>query len=615
MLMAGRARPSREHKPVTDYAAPLADMRFALTEIAGMAEIATLPGCEQASGDLVDTVLEEAGKLAAGVIAPLNRIGDQQGSRLENGVVRTPPGFKEAWKEYVAAGWNALPFPEEHGGQGLPFALATAVAEMWNSANMGFALCPLLTIGAVEALAVHGTAEQQRLYLPKLVAGEWTGTMNLTEPQAGSDVGALRTRAERDGDHYRITGQKIFITYGDHDMADNIVHLVLARLPGAPPGTRGISLFIVPKFLVNADGSLGARNDVRCVSLEHKLGIHASPTCVLAYGDAGGAVGYLIGEENRGMECMFTMMNNARHNVGIQGLAIAERAYQQARDFARQRVQGKPVTAPGAAIGPGTPPIIHHPDVRRMLLDMRSRTEAMRALAYCAAGSVDRARHNPDAETRAFHQRRVDLLTPVVKAWCTDLGVAIASTGVQVHGGMGFIEETGAAQHLRDARILPIYEGTNGIQANDLVGRKVLRDSGQAVRELIDEMRTTDDRIRAVPGAALGAIRGPLKLAIDALDVATRWVVEHGTGEPARVLAGAVPYLDLMGKVTGGWLMAKSALAAERGLAQGKGNAGFHRAKLTSAQFYAEQVLATVPSLLPAIAGGSTVMDFDIDAF
>jgi alkylation response protein AidB-like acyl-CoA dehydrogenase len=600
---------------VTDYAAPLADMRFALTEIAGMAEIAALPGCEQASPDLIDTVLEEAGKLAAGVIAPLNHLGDRQSSRLENGVVRTPDGFKEAWAEYVAGGWNALPFPEEHGGQGLPFALATAVAEMWNSANMSFALCPLLTIGAVEALAAHGTAEQQRLYLPKLVAGQWTGTMNLTEPQAGSDVGALRTRAERLGDHYRITGQKIFITYGDHDMAENIVHLVLARLPGAPSGTRGISLFLVPKFLVNADGSLGARNDVRCVSLEHKLGIHASPTCVLAYGDAGGATGYLVGEENRGMECMFTMMNNARLNVGLQGVAIAERAYQQARDFARQRVQGKPVAATGATTGPGTPPIIHHPDVRRMLLEMRAETEAMRALSYCAAGAVDRARHHPDAETRAMQQRRVDLLTPVVKAWCTDQGVAIASIGMQVHGGMGFIEETGAAQHLRDARIAPIYEGTNGIQANDLVGRKVLRDSGMAVRELIAEMRGLDEALRAAPGDGLSAIRGPLKLAIDALDVATRWIVEHGSAEPARVLAGAVPFLKLTGNVTGGWLMARSALAAERALARGNGDARFHRAKLASAQFYAEHVLATVPSLLPAVVGGNTVMEFDIDAF
>jgi alkylation response protein AidB-like acyl-CoA dehydrogenase len=596
---------------VTEYAAPLADMRFALAEIAGLAEIATLPGLEQASADVVDAVLEEAGKFAAAELAPLNRVGDTRPPRLENGVVRTPEGFKEAYAKYVDAGWNALPFPTAHGGQGLPFALATAVLEMWYSANMGFALCPLLTVSAVEALAAHGTEEQKRVYLPRLVSGEWTGTMNLTEPQAGSDVGALRTRAVREGDHYRITGQKIFITYGEHDMAANIVHLVLARLPNAPPGTRGISLFVVPKFLVNADGSLGARNDVRCASIEHKLGIHASPTCVLAYGDDGGAIGYLVGDENRGMECMFTMMNNARLSVGLQGVGIAERSYQQARDFARQRVQGRPITA----TSPGTYPIIHHPDVRRMLLGMRAQTEAVRALSYYTAGAVDRARHHPDAETRIVQQRRVDLLTPVVKAWCTDLGVTIASTGMQVHGGMGFIEETGAAQHLRDARIAPIYEGTNGIQANDLVGRKVLRDSGLAVRELLAEMRQLDEAIAAAPGGQLAEIRRPLKPGIDALALATNWVVEHGTKEPARALAGAAPYLQLMGIVTGGWLMARGALAAQRRLAQGNGEARFHQAKLHTARFYAEQVLATAPSLLPAVAGGNTVMDFDIEQF
>ncbi|MGO8916615.1 MAG: acyl-CoA dehydrogenase [Stellaceae bacterium] len=596
---------------MTDYAAPIADMRFQLAEIAGIGEIATLPGCEQATPDLIDAVLEEAGKLAGGVLAPLNRSGDQQGSRLENGVVRTPEGFKEAYAQYVAGGWNALPFAPEHGGQGLPMALATAVAEMWNSANMGFALCPLLNVGAVEALTAHGSAEQQRLFLPKLIAGEWTGTMNLTEPQAGSDVGALRTRAVRDGDHYRITGQKIFITYGEHDMADNIVHLVLARLTGAPPGTRGISLFLVPKFLVNADGSLGARNDVRCVSLEHKLGIHASPTCVLAYGDGGGAIGTLIGEENRGMECMFTMMNNARLNVGLQGVAIAERAYQQARDFARQRVQGRPVTAKTA----GAYPIIHHPDVRRMLLVMRAETEAMRALAYYTAGAIDRARHHPDDEARAHHQHRVDLLIPVVKAWCTDLGVDIASTGVQVHGGMGFIEETGAAQHLRDARIAPIYEGTNGIQANDLVGRKLLRDRGEAAGALIAEMRTVDAALAARPGDDLAALRAPLAAGLDALERATGWMVEHAASDPPRGLAGAVPYLKLMGAVTGGWLMAKSALAAEALLAGRAGDAGFNEAKLVTARCFAEQVLPAAPALLPAVMGGGTVMGFDLERF
>ncbi len=590
---------------MTDYAAPLADMRFALTEIAGLPEIASLPGLEQASADLVDAVLEEAAKLAGGVIAPLNRIGDKQASRLENGVVRTPAGFKEAYAKYVEGGWNALPFEAEHGGQGLPLALATAVLEMWNSANMGFALCPLLNVGAVEALTAHGTEEQKRLYLPRLVSGEWTGTMNLTEPQAGSDVGALRTRAVPEGDHYRITGQKIFITYGEHDMADNIVHLVLARLPDAPPGTKGISLFVVPKLLVNADGSLGQRNDVRCVSLEHKLGIHASPTCVLSYGDDGGATGYLVGEENRGMECMFTMMNSARLNVGLQGVAIAERAYQQARDFARQRVQGRPVTATDRA----PLPILHHPDVRRMLLAMRAQTEAMRALAYYTAGQIDRARHDPDAARREATQRRVDLLIPVVKAWCTDLGCDIASTGVQIHGGMGFIEETGAAQHFRDARIAPIYEGTNGIQANDLVGRKLWRDRGAAAQELIEAMRQT---VRALAAQGPEPLRSPLDRGIDALATAVEWLVAHASDAPAA-LAGAVPFLKLTGTVVGGWLMAESALAAQRQLARGQGDARFAEAKLRTARFYTEHILPLAPAMLPAVTGGASVMSFDLE--
>ncbi len=596
---------------MTDYTAPIADMRFALSEIAGIDEIAGLPGCEQATPDLVDAVLEEASKLAAGVLAPLNRVGDKQASRLENGVVRTPEGFKQAYAQYVEGGWNALPFPPEHGGQGLPMALATAVLEMWNSANMGFALCPLLNVGAVEAIAAHGTDEQKRIYLPKLVAGEWTGTMNLTEPQAGSDVGALRTRATRDGDHYRVIGQKIFITYGEHDMADNIVHLVLARLSDAPPGTKGISLFLVPKFLVNRDGSLGQRNDVRCVSLEHKLGIHASPTAVLAYGDNGGAIGYLIGEENRGMECMFTMMNSARLNVGLQGVAIAERAYQQARDFARQRVQGRPVTATTG----GTFPIIYHPDVRRMLLQMRAQTEAMRALAYYTAGAIDRARHHPDADTRATQQRRVDLLIPVVKAWSTDLGVEVASLGVQVHGGMGFIEETGAAQHLRDARIAPIYEGTNGIQANDLVGRKLLRDKGQAARELIGEMRALDAKLAAAPGSDIARMGTALGHGVAALENATEWMVKRGTTDTASALAGAVPYLRLMGFVTGGWLMAQGALAAQRHLAERSGDARFQEAKLGTARFYFQHVLPTAVGLMTAVVGGDTVMSFDLEQF
>jgi alkylation response protein AidB-like acyl-CoA dehydrogenase len=589
------------------YSPPLDDMRFALDELAGLPQIAQLPGCEQASPDLVDAVLEEAAKLAGDVLAPLNDVGDRERARLENGVVRTPSGFKEAYRLYAEGGWNALPFEPAHGGQGLPVALSTAILEMWNSANMGFALCPLLNIGAVELLQAHGSDTQKETYLGKMVSGEWTGTMNLTEPQAGSDVGALRTRAVKDGDHFRISGQKIFITYGDHDFTENIVHMVLARLPDAPAGTRGISLFLVPKFLVNPDGSLGARNDIRTVSLEHKLGIHASPTCVLAFGDNGGAIGWLVGEENRGIECMFTMMNSARLNVGLQGVAIAERAYQQARDFARQRVQGRPLGAKT------TLPIVHHPDVRRMLLGMKAQIEAMRGLAYVVAGTIDRARHERDAAMREAAQRRVDLLIPVVKAWSTDLGVEIASTGVQIHGGMGYIEETGAVQHLRDSRINPIYEGTNGIQANDLLGRKLMRDRGAAARDFIAEMRVLDRFLAAQPAPAFATIRTHLAPAIDAFEAATAWIVESWDADPARTIAGAVPYLKLFGIVAGGSIMARAALAAQSRRDRGDGEDGFNQAKLATAAFYAEQYLPGAAGLLPAVRGGATIMDFDLE--
>jgi len=592
---------------MSDYSAPLADMRFALAEIAGLREIATLPGCDQAAPDLVDQVLEEAGKLAHGVLAPLNVVGDRTHSRLENGVVRTPPGFAEAYKSYVEGGWNSLPFDPEFGGQGLPQLVATAVLEMWTAANLSFSLCPMLTIGTVELLQTHGSEEQKRRYLAKLISGEWTGTMNLTEPQAGSDVGALRTRAVRSGDHYKITGQKIFITYGEHDMAENVVHMVLARLPDAPAGTRGISLFIVPKFLVNPDGGLGARNDLRCVSLEHKLGINASPTCVMAYGDAGGAVGYLVGEENRGMECMFTMMNNARLNVGLQGVAIAERAYQQARDFAKQRVQGKPL---GAA-GDGALAIVHHGDVRRMLLEMRSLTEAARALAYFAAGAVDRARHHPDAAERAHQQLIADLLTPVVKAWSTDIGVEVASLGVQVHGGMGFIEETGAAQHFRDARITPIYEGTNGIQAIDLVSRKLRRDEGAAARAFLAEMRRLEQQLLDAGGEDLSVIGEHLTGGFDALEDATAGIASAIAEDMPGALAGAVPYLELFGIVTGGWLLAKGALAAHRALGKGADKQEFLHARIMTARFFAEHRLARAPGLVSAVAAGPSVIAFD----
>jgi 3-(methylthio)propanoyl-CoA dehydrogenase len=594
------------------YSPPVADMRFALDELAGLPQIAQLPGCEQASADLVDAVLDEAAKLASDVLAPLNDVGDRERARLENGVVRTPTGFKEAYRHYAEGGWNALPFQPEHGGQGLPVALSTAILEMWNSANMGFALCPLLNIGAVELLQAHGSEAQKATYLGKMVSGEWTGTMNLTEPQAGSDVGALRTRAVPEGDHYRIAGQKIFITYGDHDFTENIVHMVLARLPDAPAGTKGISLFLVPKFLVNPDGSLGDRNDIRTVSLEHKLGIHASPTCVLAFGDNGGAIGWLVGEANRGIECMFTMMNSARLNVGLQGVAIAERAYQQARDFARQRIQGRPLGAPKSSSETALP-IVHHPDVRRMLLGMKAQIEAMRGLAYVVAGAIDRARHETTAATRDAAQRRVDLLIPVVKAWSTDLGVEIASTGVQIHGGMGYIEETGAVQHLRDSRINPIYEGTNGIQANDLVGRKLMRDKGAAARDFIAEMRLLDRFLAAQPAAAFATIRTNLAPAIDALEAATTWIVENWDADPARTIAGAVPYLKLFGTVAGGWIMARAALAARSRLDRGDGDPGFNEAKLATAAFYAEQYLPAAAGLVPPVRGGATIMGFDLE--
>jgi alkylation response protein AidB-like acyl-CoA dehydrogenase len=584
------------------YAAPLADMRFVLEEVAGLGGIVQLPGCEAASPDLVEAILGEAGKLAETIIAPLNQPADRSGSILENGVVRTPPGFREAYAHYIEGGWNGLASDPEYGGQGLPLALAIPVAEMWNSACMSFALCPLLTVGAVELLQAHGSDEQRRLYLGKLVSGEWTGTMNLTEPQAGSDLGALRTRAVREGDHYRITGQKIFITYGDHDLAPNIIHLVLARTPDAPPGSRGISLFLVPKFLPDGAGGPGPRNDVRTLSLEHKLGIHASPTCVLAYEDA---IGWRIGEENRGLECMFTMMNSARLNVGLQGLAIAERACQQARDFARNRVQGRPI---GAELGADPLPIIHHPDVMRMLLWMRAATEAMRALAYYTAAMLDRGRHHPEAAQRFSAQRRAELLIPVVKAWCTDLGIVVASTGIQVHGGMGYVEETGAAQHLRDARIGPIYEGTNGIQANDLVGRKLERDRGEAAAALAGEIRETVTALQQAGPADLTAIAAPLQQGVTAFENATAYLVE---AEPAPAAAGSSPYLTLLGTVSAGWLMGRQALAAERRRAANGEDAAFLAAKVLTAQFYAEHLLALAPGYLPGITGGAIVLDFD----
>ncbi len=592
------------------YRAPLDDMKFALESIAGVSVLdQTAGGAPEA--DMLAQVLDAAADFAANELAPLNTQGDRIGARLENGIVRTAPGFADAYRGFVANGWNGLPFREEHGGQGLPWALAVAVQEMWQSSNMSFGLCPLLTQGSVELLASHGTAAQKAAYLPKLVSGEWTGTMNLTEPQAGSDVGALKTRAVREmasdgplGEAYRITGNKIFITYGEHDMADNIVHMVLARTPDAPPGPKGVSLFLVPKFLPAADGGLGARNDLRCVSLEHKLGINASPTCVMAFGDGGGALGWRIGDEGRGLECMFTMMNNARLSVGLQGVAIAERAYQAARTYARTRVQSRELGEGGTA----SVAIERHPDVRRMLLDMKAKIEASRALAYSAHLSLDLAAKAVSPELRKHHQARVDLLTPVVKAWSTDIGCDVASTGVQIHGGMGFIEETGAAQHMRDARIAPIYEGTNGIQANDLVFRKLARDKGAAARAFVGEIAEIESALGAVTDDDLAAIRLQLAAGRQALTAATAHLVETAGPDPKAAAAACVPFLELFGIVAGGAMLAKGALAATERLADGTGDPEFLAARLVVARYFADYVLSQAPGFVHPIRHGAAAV-------
>ncbi|KAF0218901.1 MAG: putative acyl-CoA [Rhodospirillaceae bacterium] len=581
------------------YAAPLADIKFVLEHVAGLGKVTALPVFAEASPDLVESILEEAAKIAADTLAPLNRIGDTDGARMVDGKVQVSPGWPEAWNVLVEGGWNGLPFSPEHGGMGLPNVLNTAVQEMWQAANMAFALCPMLTQGAVNAVESYGTDEQKALYLPKMVTGEWTGTMNLTEPGAGSDLAAIRTKAVPEGDHYRLFGSKIFITYGDHEMVENIIHLVLARLPDAPAGVKGISLFIVPKFLVNADGSLGARNDAVCASLEHKLGIHGSPTAVMAFGEKDGAIGTLVGEANRGLEYMFTMMNHARQAVGLQGLAIAERAYQQALHYARERVQGKPTGWTGGATG-----IVNHPDVRRMLMTMKCQIEAMRGLIYAAAAYVDIAHNHDDAAERARAQLLADLYTPLVKGWSTEVGNVIASLGVQVHGGMGYVEETGAAQHFRDARITTIYEGTTAIQANDLVLRKTLRDGGQGIRVLLADVAATAD---SATGLAIG---GKLKTAIAAAAACTDWLVGAAKEDPRLPAGAAVPFLELMGILVGGQMMAKAALAAQ-GAAQGATD-GFLAAKLVTADFYADHVLSKVDGLGQSIqAGSKAIMALD----
>jgi len=591
------------------YQAPLKDIRFTLNQICDLEAVLSLPAFADTDGETAEAVLAEAGRLAQGILAPLNRQGDTQGSTLANGVVTTPDGFREAYAAFRDGGWNGIPFDPDYGGMGLPLSIANACAELWNSANMGFALCPMLTQGAIDAIGAHGSAALKQTYLENLVTGHWTGTMNLTEPQAGSDVGALRSRAEPAADgSWRIKGQKIFITYGEHDYADNIIHLVLARTPDSPEGTRGISLFVVPKFLVNEDGGLGDRNDLRCINLEEKLGIHASPTAVMSFGDNEGAVGYMLGEENKGMRCMFTMMNTARLAVGIEGLAIAEGAYQHAVAYALERRQGKAI----GATEPGSSAIVEHADVRRMLMTMKAQIDAMRALCYLNGQALDLSRQHEDEEQRAWYGQLAELLTPLSKAWCTDLGCEVASLGVQIHGGMGFIEETGAAQYYRDARIAPIYEGTNGIQALDLVMRKLSMAGGGVVRRYLAEMRELDCDL-ADGGADFAATRANLTAALDSLEAASTWLLGAIADDPNAGAAGASPYLRMFGMTVGGYLIAKGGLAAARMAGNGDADGPFLAGRVATARFYGEQLLPQVPALLPSITAGAAPL-FAIEA-
>lgn len=584
---------------MTEYVAPLGDMNFVISELAGLEELSKLPGFEHATDDLLEPVLEEAARFAREVFGPTNVIGDQQGCSVTDGVVKVPSEFTDAYQLFVESGWQGIDCSQDYDGMGLPALIGSAAGEMWATANLALSLCPMLTSGAVDTIELHATDELKRLYLPKLISGEWTGTMDLTEPQAGSDLARVKTKAVPDGDRYKLSGTKIFITWGDQEMSENVVHLVLARLPDAPGGVGGISLFLVPKYLVNDDGSLGDRNDVFVTSVEHKLGIHASPTCVLNFGDKGGAVAYLVGKENRGLACMFTMMNLARLQVGIQGLAVSERSYQAARDYAKERVQGQ---IPGSREAAR---IIQHADVRRMLMTMKSLIEAMRATAYVTASAADIAHHSEDADMQAAALERSALLTPIVKGWMTEVSQELTSIGVQVHGGTGFIEETGVAQYLRDAKILTIYEGTTGIQANDLVGRKVLADSGLGVQRLLDEIADFDASLASC-GSEFDSIRNAVATGHKRLQEATNWLLEKAQDDRTAADLAAFDYLMLAGTVIGAWQMGRAAEVAHRKLAAKEGDAGFHEAKIITARFYAEEILPRSAGYLEAATSDSS---------
>lgn len=580
---------------MSTYTPPIEDIKFVLRHIAGYDDVAALPGFEDASWDLVDAVLEEAGKVATGVVSPLNSVGDTQGSKLVDGAVRTPDGWKEAFDTLAEGGWIGLSCDPEHGGQGLPVTIGSAVSEMWQGANMSFALCNLLTQGAIDALELNGSEAQKALYIEPMISGQWAGTMNLTEPQAGSDLSAVKSKAIPEGDHFRISGQKIFISYGDHDLTENIIHLVLARLPDAPAGVKGISLFVVPKILFNEDGSLGEANDVHCVSLEHKLGIHASPTAIISFGDNEGAIGHLVGEANHGLKYMFVMMNRARFEMGVQGIGIAEMAYQQARDYALDRVQGRPL---GREAGT---PIIGHPDVRRMLMSMKSQIEAMRGVAFATGALMDHAAKLDDEVAQSKAYAHVEFMTPVIKGWCTEVAQELTSVGVQIHGGVGYVEETGAAQHLRDARITTIYEGTTAIQANDFVFRKVLRDKGTMAQSIISDMRALDAQLS---GIDLSGVRSALNQGVDHFEAATNWMLSHAA-EPAQCAAGAYAYLRLAGTVLGGYQMARAAKAAQTELGQSPDNTSFLQAKMKTADFYASHIMVEAQAYANKVTGGA----------